>query len=177
MATASKGTVICTVADPDPLTEEPQSSEANSIRLRNLCIHRKQDLHQETIAVIGMNTLLGLHNVASLLRTCFRSNIFCTNRLLDGEQRTMLAVESICVDHTCSLAHLHLVTDIAELNMGVEQGDLLASEVDEVVFFDRGLPLRSLNPLLDAIRCSSQADIRCSTGIDANEKSRGAIGT
>lgn len=140
-----------------PIIKEPQCSKALIPILQDTSRCYMPDPGPKAVAVIGTTGFLGPHIVASLLRTHTGSKIFCINRSLDGEQRTMLALENISEDYGSSLSRLHfIVTDVTEPNMGLEQGGLLTSEIDEVIFNawnpNWSLPLESFEPLLEATR-------------------------
>jgi thioester reductase-like protein len=113
---------------------------------------------RKTIVVIGTTGFVGPHVVASLLRMHSRSRIFCINRNVDGEQRTLSALRKMGGESVTAFSDLHfLATDISRANMGLEpsQCDMLACEVDEIIFNawnpHWGLPLKNFRPLLDAI--------------------------
>lgn len=110
-----------------------------------------------TVAIIGSTGFLGPHIVASILRKA-GSKVFCLNRSIDGEQRTISALRKV-INDVPSLSRLQfLVADITKPNFGLEdaQATLLASEVDEVVFNawdpNWSLPLEHFGPFLTAIR-------------------------
>jgi thioester reductase-like protein len=157
MATTSESTAVGPVVDSSLPSEDCQSPEANSVTRQTLHTHHERGPERKAMVVVGTTGFLGPYIVASLLEAHPLSNIFCINRSLDGEQRTVLALERLGVGHASSLVRLRfLVADITKPNMGIDQGKLLASEVDEVVFnawnSNWSLPLKSFDPLLDATR-------------------------
>ncbi|KAH5617550.1 hypothetical protein HBI23_254190 [Parastagonospora nodorum] len=91
----------------------------------------------KTLVVIGSTGFLGPHIIASLLSAHNQSDIFCLNRSSDARQRTELALQQLGSDYSKQSPRLHFwATDMTQPNFGLTslQADLLASQVDELVF-------------------------------------------
>ena len=154
----------------EEIGRRPLKSSANISRMKTLLERYSQCLPQptteaapsndaKTVAIIGSTGFLGPHIIACLLRKRVGCKIFCLNRSVDGERRTMSALRGIISDISTSLSQLQFfVTNIMEPNFGLEtvQANMLASEVGEFVFNawdpNWSLPLEHFRPFLMAIR-------------------------
>jgi thioester reductase-like protein len=114
--------------------------------------------HTKTMVLIGSTGFLGPYILASLLKKNFQSQIFCINRSIDGEERTITALRKLAAGASLDLSRLHfLVTDITQPQLGLEssQAALLSLEASELVFNawnpNWGLPFENFKPLLRAL--------------------------
>jgi thioester reductase-like protein len=102
--------------------------------------HGKRYPHVQSpkaLAVIGSTGFLGPHIIASLLNAHKHSNIFCLNRSSDARQRTESALQQLGSDFSAQSPRLHFwVTDMTQPEFGLTsiQADILASQVDELIF-------------------------------------------
>lgn len=91
----------------------------------------------KTIAIIGSTGFLGPYILAALLKANIGSHLVCLNRNDNDGQRTTSTLQRIMSLKPAELSRLRfLKADISQTNFGLDatQADMLAGEVDELVF-------------------------------------------
>lgn len=112
-----------------------------------------------TVAFVGSTGYLGLHTLASLIRSPDISQVYCLNRSKNAQERQEAALAKLDKSLLPLLHKLaYLQVELGRPLLGLEQGqyDLLASKVDVVVYnswrLDFSIALRSFEPFLRTTR-------------------------
>lgn len=112
----------------------------------------------KSVLIIGSSGFLGPHIVSSLLDTAAPSKLYCLNRSISAEQRTLSALKSIRSGMEPNFSSIHFIlSDITKPNLGLEDTlAMLLDTVDEVIFNawspNWGLDFEFFEPLLKAVQ-------------------------